>query len=196
MRRVLLSLVAVLGAAPLSARAAPPTLPTRDVSVTYRLQGAVRDAVPGGLPDTVRLAWDAGGRRLRIEPEGRQQVLLVDLNAPRAELIDNGMHGVLTLPMRAKDIEPLMLQDATLTPRGHAVVAGLGCTEYDVAAKRGRGVVCLTADGVALRGNGTVDGKQGGFTATSVVPGKVPAASFEPPPGYMHLAFPGFGKSG
>lgn len=194
--RMVLTMAAALTVMPVSARAAPPTLPTHDVAVTYRLQGAARDAVPGGLPEIVRLAWDAGGRRLRVEPEGRQQVLLVDLNVPRAELVDKGMHGVLTLPMRAKDIEPLALQDATLTPRGRAVVTGLSCMEYDVVAKRGRGVVCLAADGVALRGSGTVDGKQGGFTAVSVVPGPLPAGSFEVPPGYMHLAFPGFGKSG
>ena len=193
--RMILGVMAAISVLPVSARAAPATLPTRDVAVTYRLQGAARESVPGGLPEMVRLSWDAGGRRLRVEPEGRQQVLLVDLNVPRAELIDKGMHGVLTLPMRAKDIEPLTLQDATLTPRGHAVVAGLSCTDYDVVAKRGRGVVCLAADGVALRGSGTVDGRQGGFTAVSVTPGPLPAGSFDVPPGYMHLAFPGFGKS-
>ncbi|MDP9095977.1 MAG: hypothetical protein M3N26_05395 [Pseudomonadota bacterium] len=188
-------IVAALGACtPALAFAAPPTLPTHDVSVTYRLQGAMRASVPGGLPEVVRLAWDAGARRLRVEPEGRHQVLLVNLTVPRAELIDTGMHGVLTLPMRPKDIEPLTLQDATLTARGKAVVAGLGCTEYDVAAKRGRGVVCLTADGVALRGSGTVDGKRGEFTAMSVVPGPLPAGSFDVPSGYMHLAFPGLGS--
>ncbi len=194
--RMIMMIAAAFGVVPVLVRAAPPTLPTRDVSVTYRLQGAVRTSVPGGLPETVRLAWDAAGRRLRVEPDGRQQVLLVDLNVPRAELIDKGMHGVLTMPMRSKDIEPLTLQDASLTARGRAVVAGVSCTEYDVVAKRGRGVVCLTPDGVALRGSGTVDGKQGGFTATSVVPGPLPPGSFEVPPGYMHLALPSFGRSG
>lgn len=193
--RVAWTVAALIAGAPVLAVAGTPTLPTRDVAVSYRLQGAARDSVPGGLPETIRLSWDAAGRRIRVEPEGRRQVLLVDLKAPRAELVDTGMHGVLTLPMRAKDIEPLTLQDATLTARGKAVVAGLGCTEYDVVAKRGRGVVCLTADGVALRGNGTVDGKQGGFTATSVTAGPLPAGSFEVPPGYMHLALPGFGQS-
>ena len=195
MRQVVWMIAAVIAMAPALAKAAPSTLPQRDVTVTYRLQGAARASVPGGLPEIVRVAWDAGGRRLRVESEGRHQVLLVDLNVPRAELIDAGMHGVLSLPMRPKDIEPLTLQDATLTPRGRAVVAGLGCTEYDVAAKRGRGTVCLTADGVALRGSGTVDGKQGGFIAVSVTPGPIPPSSFEVPPGYMHLAFPGFGMA-
>ena len=187
-------IMALLAAGPVLAQPAVPTLPQRDVTVVYRLQGAARDSVPGGLPETVRLLWDAAQRRLRVEPQGRGQILLVDLVAPRAELIDSGLHGVITLPMRAKDIEPITLQDARLTPRGRAVVAGLSCTDYDVAAKRGHGMVCLTPDGVALRGAGTVDGKQGSFTAVSVSAGPLPPGSFEAPPGYMRLAIPGLGQ--
>ena len=190
MRRLLV-LVAMLAGGPALAQQNVPTLPLRDVAIVYRLAGAVRDSVPGGLPDTVKLLWDAAHRRLRVEPQGRAQVLLVDLLAPTAELIDTGLHGVIALPMRAKDIEPITLQDARLTRRGSAVVAGLGCTEYGVAAKRGHGIVCLTQDGVALRGSGDVDGKQGSFTAVSVAPGPLPPGSFEVPAGYMRLAIPG-----
>ena len=185
--------VAMMAAGPALAQQGVPTLPQHDVGVIYRLAGAARNSVPGGLPETVRLSWDAARRRLRVESPGRGQVLLVDLLAPRAELIDTGMHGVITLPMRAKDVEPITLQDARLTRRGTAVVAGLGCTTYDVAAKRGHGVVCLTADGVALRGSGDVDGKQGSFEAVSVTPGPLPPGSFEVPAGYMRLAIPSVG---
>ncbi len=185
---------AMLATGPALAQPKVPTLPQHDVGVVYRLQGAARDSVPGGLPDTVKLLWDAAQRRLRVEPQGRSQVLLVDLAAPKAELIDSGLHGVIALPMRAKDIEPITLQDARLTRRGSAVVAGLACTEYDVAAKRGHGIVCLTPDGVALRGSGDVDGKQGSFTAVSVVPGPLPPGIFDVPPGYMRLAIPSFGQ--
>ncbi len=186
--------MALVAAGPALGQQRVPTLPQHDVGVVYRLDGAARDAVPGGLPETVRLLWDAAQRRLRVEPQGRGQVLLVDLLAPRAELIDSGLHGVISLPMREKDIEPITLQDARLTRRGSAVVAGLSCTEYDVAAKRGRGIICLTPDGVALRGSGHVDGKQGSFTALSVTPGPLPQGSFETPAGYMRLAIPGFGQ--
>ena len=189
--RLAAAAVAIAVASPVLAKPGAPTLPTRDVSVTYRLEGGARDAVPGGLPETVRLLWDAAHRRLRVEPEGRNQVLIVDLAAPRAELLDTGLRGVVTLPIRPKDVEPITLQDARLTRRGAAVVAGLPCTEYDVATKRGSGVVCLTQDGVALRGSGTVDGRQGSFVAISVTPGPVPESAFQVPSGYMRLAIPG-----
>lgn len=189
MRRVLWMLAA-MAAGPAMAQPSVPTLPQRDVAVVYRLAGAVQDSVPGGLPDTVRLRWDAAHRRLRVEPQGRNQVLLVDLSTAKAELIDTGLHGVVALPMRAKDIEPITLADARLTRRGTAVVAGLTCTEYDVAAKRGRGTVCLTPDGVALRGAGDVDGKRGSFMALSVTPGQAPPGSFDVPDGYIRLNIP------
>ena len=163
------------------------TLPTRDVSVTYRLEGSLRDAVPGGLPETVRLLWDAAGRRLRVEAPGRTQVLLVDLAAPRAELLDTGLHGVVTLPMKPKDVEPITLAEAHLTRRGTATVLGLPCTEYDVTERRGTGTVCLTTDGVALRGRGTVDGRQGSFVAQSVTRAPVAESAFSVPAGYMRL---------
>ncbi|MDT7950835.1 MAG: hypothetical protein RQ966_04955 [Acetobacteraceae bacterium] len=190
MRALLGSLLATLAALPALAQPSPPTLPVRDVSVVYRLDGAARNAVPGGLPETTKLLWDAAGRRLRVEPQGRGQVLLVDLAVPQAELIEPGLHGVIKLPMRPKDVEPITLADARLTRRGSAVIAGLRCTEYDVAARRGHGVVCLTRDGVALRGSGDVDGKQGSFVALSVTPGPLPASSFEVPAGYMQLTMP------
>lgn len=193
MRRLGLVL-AMVAVAPALAQQKVPTLPQHDVGVVYRLQGAAMDAVPGGLPETVKLSWDAAGRRLRVEPQGRSQVLLVDLAVPKAELIDTGLHGVIALPMRAKDIEPITLQDARLTRRGAAVVAGLACTDYDVTAKRGHGVVCLTQDGVALRGSGNVDGKHGSFIALSVTPGPLPPGSFDVPSGYMRLAIPSLGQ--
>lgn len=186
-----LAATVVLAAQAVCAQPGVPTLPLHDVSVTYRLEGGLRDAVPGGLPETVRLQWDAAGRRLRVEPQGRNQVLIVSLGEPRAELLDTGLHGVVSLPVRAKDVEPLTLAGARLTRRGNATVAGLGCTEYDVSQPRGTGTVCLTADGVALRGAGTVDGRQGRFTAVQVAPGPVAESAFSVPPGYMRLAIPG-----
>ena len=106
----------VAASAPAIAQTRVATLPLQDVSVTYHLEGELRDAVPGGLPETVRLLWDAARRRLRVESPGRTQVLLVDLAAPRAELLDTGLHGVITLPMRPKDIEPITLAGCEADP--------------------------------------------------------------------------------
>ena len=185
-RRWLIGLAAVM-ATPAAAQPRVATLPLHDVVISYHLEGDLRAAVPGGLPDTVRLLWDAARQRLRVEAPGRSQVLLVDLPASQAQLLDTGLHGALTLPMRPKDVEPITLADAHLTRRGQAVVAGLPCTEYVVTEKRGTGTVCLTTDGVALRGAGTVDGRQGSFVALSVTAGPVPESAFSVPNGYMRL---------
>lgn len=169
---------------------AQPTLPTRDVAITYRVSGGAHEAIPGGIPDVVRILWDAERQRILVEPQGRPQSLLVDLPAANVRVIDSGLHSAMSLPVRAKDLDPVRLRDAHLTRRGPATVAGLGCTDYAVESRRGHGTICLTDDGVALRAEGQVNGHDGGFIAISVVYGPVPAKMFEVPRGYMTLALP------
>ena len=60
----------------------------------------------------------------------------------------------MVLPTRPQDLDPVRLQDARLTRRGRATIAGLACTDYTVESRRGQGTVCLTDDGVALRAAG------------------------------------------
>lgn len=166
------------------------TLPTRDVTVSYRVAGDAHQAVPGGLPDSVRVAWSAGEQRLRVEPQGRAQFLLVDLGATAVQVIDSSLRSVLDLPVKPRDLDPIRLQGATLTQAGRATIAGLPCTDYAVQSPRGHGTVCLTGDGVALRAQGEVNGRSGSFTATAVNYGRVPDAAFAVPQGYMQLALP------
>ncbi len=188
---------AVLLAGPALAQPAPPslptplTLPTHDVAVVYRADGAARDAIPGGVSGPVRVAWSAERQLLRVEPEGRTQVLLVNLAAASVKVVDSGLHSAMSLPVRAKDLEPLTLRDAHLTRRGRSTVAGRACTDYAVESRRGHGTLCLTDDGIALRADGEVDGKRGSFTAVSVTDGRLPPGLFEVPQGYMQLALPG-----
>ncbi len=177
-------------ALPALAQPAPLTLPSHDVTVVYRPGGAARDAVPGGIPGTVRVAWSAERQRLRVEPEGRTQALLVDLGSASVKVVDSGLRSAMSLPVRAKDLEPLTLQDAHMTRRGRSTVAGRSCTDYAVEARRGHGTVCLTDDGVALRADGEVDGRAGSFTAVSVSESGLPPGLFEVPKGYMQLALP------
>ena len=40
----------------------PPTLPTRDVAVTYQVADAAAHVLPGAAASVVQLAWDAAGR--------------------------------------------------------------------------------------------------------------------------------------
>ena len=104
------------------------------------------------------------------------------------------MRAAVALPVQERDLQPLTLNGARLTRRGLGSIAGLPCTNWDVQSKRGAGTVCLTADGVALRADGAVDGRRGSFTATSVRYGEVAPGLFMAPPGYFTLDIAGFGR--
>ena len=83
-----------------------------------------------------------------------------------------------------------------MTRRGQDTVAGLPCTTYAVTAQRGTGTVCLTDDGVALSGQGVVNGRSGSFTATAVTYGAQPEALFRVPAGYLRLDVSGLNLGG
>ncbi len=191
-RRVSLAVAAVLAAGPLAAQDRPLVQPNRDVSVTYRVEGAATAVVPGGIPGALRLSWDAAGQRLRAEPDGRSQAVIVDLRAHSAQLVDAVLRSALTLPVRDGDLQPLTLEGARLTRRNEAVVAGLACTNWAVQSSRGNGTVCLTVDGVALRADGEIDGRHGTFTATGVSYGPVRDELFRAPADFLQLSFPKF----
>ena len=177
------------------ASAEPRLHPARDVVVTYTVDGPATALAPGGIPGSVRLSWDAALQRVRAEAEGRSQVALIDLRAHAGQAIDTDLRIALPLKLRPADLQMLTLDGARLTPGGTQRVAGLSCTDFTFESKQGPGLVCLTADGVPLRGQGTVQGKPGSFTAQTVRYGALPPSLFEVPPGYMSLATPG-GQAG
>ena len=168
--------------------------PSRDVSVKYRVEGAAEAIVPGGISNALRLSWDAAGQRLRAEPEGRSQAIILDLRTHSAQVVDTVLRSALTLPVRDGDLQPLTLEGARLTRRNEAVVAGLPCTNWAVQSSRGSGTVCLTADGVALRADGDVDGRHGTFTAFDVSYGPVRDELFRVPAEFMQFSLPKLGR--
>ncbi len=190
-----LSVVALVAAAgTASAQDRPLLQPSRDVTVTYRVEGAAASAIPGGIDGPLRLSWDAAHQRLRAEAEGRPQAVLLDLPNHTATMLDDVTRAAVALPVRERDLQPLTLAGAQLIRRGAGNVAGMACTNWDVDSKRGAGTVCLTADGVALRADGAVDGQKGSFTATSVRYGEVAPRLFTTPPGYFALDLAGLGR--
>ena len=161
------------------------------MTVVYELSGDAASAIPGGVSGNLQVEWSAGGQRLRVEPEGGKQFLLVDLGARSVHLVDTTMHASMSLPVRNSDLQPLTLEGAHLTRGGSQTVAGLDCTDYNVSSSRGHGTICETRDGVALRAVGELNGKQGGFTAVSVTYAPVPVAMFQVPHGYLKIEIPG-----
>lgn len=156
--------------------------------VTYQMDGQALSLVPGGVQGPVTLSWDAAGQRLRAEMAGRSQVALIDLREHSGQVIDTALRLVLPVRVRPQDLQPLTLEGAHLVPLKRETVAGLTCMGYSFESQQGPGSVCLTADGVPLRGQGTVSGKPGSFTATVVQYGPIPADRFSVPSGYMSLS--------
>jgi hypothetical protein len=175
---------------PAGAEERPSTLPSRDVAVTYQVSGVAADALPGGAPGALRLAWDAAGRRLHVGADGRRQAAIVDLTAGQAVILDEGSHTAITLPFGARDVGSVTLSGARFRRGGTERVAGHDCTDYAVQDPHGSGTLCLTADGVPLRGDGTWNGQAGRFTAMRVQYGTQPDGLFHPPPGFMQLSLP------
>lgn len=189
-RRAAQAAALALLAIPAGAEERPPTLPSRDVAATYQVSGVAADALPGGVPGTLRLAWDAAGRRLFVSAEGRSQAAIVDLAAHQAVILDEGSRTALALPLGARDAGSIALSGARFRRGGTERVAGYGCTDYAVQDAHGAGTLCLTADGVPLRGDGTWNGQAGRFVATRVAYGAQPDSLFRPPPGFVQLSLP------
>jgi hypothetical protein len=157
--------------------------PTRDVSVTYSVTGP--DAAGMG---PVTLDFSAELQKLRADWNGH--VVLIDLPGKSMSLVLAAQHISMRIPV-GRDIDRLMTlpEQAALRREGTARVAGYGCTVWHVTAKDGSsGTVCVTDDGVPLRGEGT-DPKHrgGGFEATAITYAPQPADLFALPSGVKEM---------
>ena len=186
-----IALLLVAGNSAVAADQSVQTRPSRDVVVTYVVDGDATQLVPGGLPDPVRLSYSAATQRVRAETTGRPQIALIDLQSHTAQAIDTTLRMVLPLPVTARNLQTFTLDGARLIRRGGETIAGLECTLYAIQKPQMPGEVCLTNDGVVLRGNTTIQGRAGTIRAREVRYGQLPATLFEPPPGYMMVGVPG-----
>jgi hypothetical protein len=182
MRPALLAL-SLLAAAPALAQDRPPQMtPTRDVTVTYRLTGA-------GEGQTLRMTHAAGPGLVRTELPGGVGWGVVDLRGGQGFLVMEPMRAIV--PMPAGQVQPgVASPSARFTRSGTARIAGLDCMLWNVEDQGRSGQLCLTVDGVMLRGSGAASGRQGGLEATEVRFGRVDPALFQRPAGYQEMQAP------
>jgi hypothetical protein len=186
MKAVLAALAIASLATAAQASDTPRYLPNRDAAITYRSTGS-----DPNVPPNLTIRYFAAGQRLRIEG-GPLGYLLVDRTMERIELVMPQPRLVVEMPQGGGITDGFILGNHLRFNRtGADTVLGRACTLYDVTAERARGKVCLTADGLLLRGEGQGrDGRKAAIEATAVAFATQPAGLFSPPDGYRTMAIP------
>ncbi|WP_043831744.1 hypothetical protein [Muricoccus aerilatus] len=195
MRRLLPALVLTIlsvgtAAAQSQAPNRPPSFPTRDVVVTYRVLG---NASPQ-TPREFTVAALASEGRLRVESPSMPAWALADRRTGRTEMVMDSMRVVTPSPVRQDEAMRYlrMVESARLTGAGTATQAGQRCTNYRFEEQGQRGTACLTADGVLLRG---VNERGEGLEATRVDYARQDPSRFRVPEGYRRVDLGEMGRS-
>jgi len=165
---------------------------SRDFSGTYRASGgeAGRGA---GTPTELQLSWLAAARVLRVERPG-QGYALNDRRAGSVRVVPAGSRFAMSVPLGAANsvagIPTEPGPGARFTREGGDTVAGLRCTLWRFTDGAHSGRLCLTADGVLLRGEGEGGGRRGRIEAVSVRLAPQDPARFRLPPGTPVVPLP------
>ncbi|HTR15803.1 MAG TPA: hypothetical protein VMI52_02055 [Acetobacteraceae bacterium] len=165
---------------------APQLIPSRDVTVTYRI-------APDDQPErVVRVAVAAGGQKLRLESPAAPGPIILDRRTRAATMLFAPTHTYTVLPGRARAVEQFLLNEHMRFRReGSARVAGLACTDWAVQSRNGMAHACVTDDGVLLRADGTDrKGRHGAIEAVNVAYGALDEGLFRPPADYLPLDLP------
>ncbi len=167
--------------APAFAQTKPPTVPLRDVDVTY----GMAQPLENGPPLTQRMRWSVATGRLRVDPPAHDLYMIVDYRGRHMSVVHPSDREVLDMDASGAGM-PGAPSDGRFTRRGEDQVAGLACTNWETLDAAGvAAIVCLTADGVMLRAsrNGHVL-----LEATRVTFAPQDPAAFEPPTGFRHIS--------
>ncbi len=165
----------------------PPYLPSKDVSVVYSLERKM----PGG-PTEAHMYYQAATSRMRLDAPGQQGYVIIDRAKGRMMIVMTNQHLFMETPLNVDMASGFLLNDQMKFQRlGPETVAGQSCTDWQVQSSRANGLVCITEDGVLLKGHGQdKDGGAGALVATAVSYQPQPADLFAPPAGYNRVPMP------
>lgn len=170
-------------AAPATAQTRPPAvMPTRDVSIAYR--------VAGTTPVEMRISWLVARNLMRMDMGGGQGWMLVDTRAGSGVMIMESQRMIMDLP--ANQMPPTGMvesQTARYTREANARIANTDCTNWRVEDRGESARICLTTDGVMLRVE-ALSGERGVMEATSVSFAAQDPARFTRPAGYQSFQMP------
>ncbi len=173
-------------AIPAAAQDRPPINPTRDVAVTYRIEG-------GGQAGEMRLAWLNSAQSLRTDMPGGAAWSLTDMRTGRILMVLEAQRAVMEIPRDAAagagPVQPS--PTARFTRAGTETILGQRCTVWRMEDGGNRGEACVTADGVMLRSRGaSAGGPSGAMTAVAVDLAPQDPARFRVPADYRTMQLP------
>jgi len=178
---------------PAMAQERPPDVPTRDVSVTYQIQGGQ----PGGGPQTIRMTYKVAGDKMRID-EDHVESTIMDGTTKRTLVLNNEQRTYFQVPYDPQQERGAMPPGLSFSRGGSQTVAGQACTIWRAQEGGNSSTACLTADGVML--SSEQPGEPGGaaqrMVATSVDYSAQPDSLFVPPAGYRRVAPPQMPQGG
>lgn len=121
----------------------PPTLPMRDVDVTYIVP------TPGGAARQ-RLRFSALRQKLRIDPPGGGLYVVIDFLAGRMSTVREADRSVID--MAAPKAWMPGMGHGRYVRRNETTISGVPCTEWQTTDSEGRDVrICFDPDGVMMR---------------------------------------------
>jgi hypothetical protein len=181
----------MLGSGAAMAADHPPFLPTRDVAVDYQVEVTQSKTEPQA-PHSVKVAYSAASGRVRIEQATAPGYMLIDRAGGSMTLVMEPMQSYMNMPFDSKAGAGLLLNDKMkFTRAGSDKVAGLSCNLWDVVSDSTTARLCITDDGVVLRGQGSDPKRgEGKLLATSVSYASQPATRFNPPQGFNKMEMP------
>jgi hypothetical protein len=189
MRLALAATLLALAALPAAAQDRPPLHPSRDVSVTYRVEGG--PAGPGG-PMEMRLSWLNAERKLRMDMPGGQGWTVTELGTGAAFMVQDQARMVMQMPPDPSRPNPATPPaNMRFTRGGTETLLGQRCTVWTMRSPEGEGEACVTEDGVMLRSRGAAAGASGSMVATEVSYAAQDPARYRAPQGYQTMTMPG-----
>lgn len=123
----------------------PPTLPMRDVDVTYVVP------TPAGAARQ-RLRFNALRQKLRIDPPGGGLYVVIDFLAGRMATVREADRSVIEMAAPKAWMPGMGARHGRYIRRNDIVVSGVPCTEWQTTDSEGRDVrICFNTDGVMIR---------------------------------------------
>jgi len=163
----------------------PPTAPTRDVSVTYKVLGQ-------GGGQSMQMSTQASTGLMRVESPEMGGYAIIDPKKSSATMVMTQMRMYMEMSAKDSPMGAGMTPDANAryTRKGTETIAGVSCVNWEVTVREGSGISCITDDGAMLRyrsANGD------GLEATRVAYAPFPAGNFAIPAGFQKMDMPAMG---